>query len=525
MFSEKIHRYLYLFGIFGLAFGVTLGAVPTSVPEIILLGNWLIELNFKNKWQQLKSNKIFWAIVSVYLLHFIGLLYSNDLKAAWDDLLIKFPLLLLPMVFFSAKPLSLKEFYGLLQCFLLGSLFSTAWCLVYNFILHHNEVVRNVSRFMSHIRLGLYINMAIAISIYFVFKTQGFIKKTGFLLLAFYFVAVLVLLGLASGLMYCFILISGALFYVIYKQGMIVKLSATVLLIGLAWFVTDYIKDIKNEQLELKPGAYNEKQQKSLAGNLYLHFDTLGQKENGNKVLMNIQLEELQRSWKRLAPADSFDYGKAHHLKRYEVLVRYLSSKSLSKDSAGIAQLSETDIHNIKHDVTNYKYPEWNYLHQRVYELVNEYDEFQNNRQINGHSLTMRLYFWKAALHIIKSHWLIGIGGGDTQTELNKTYVETHSPLEPAWYKRPHNQFLSFMVSYGLIGLIIFLGSIFYPIVKLRDTLPKLFWPFFVLAMTSFILEDTLETQAGVTFYAFFLALFMSVAFFRRGLGLVGKTK
>jgi O-antigen ligase len=128
----------------------------------------------------------------------------------------------------------------------------------------------------------------------------------------------------------------------------------------------------------------------------------------------------------------------------------------------------------------------------------------------------MRLYFWKAALFIIKEHPIFGVGTGDVQSELNITYIKTKSPLEPKWYKRPHNQFLTISVSLGLIGLLFFIFSLIYPLITLNKFLPILYWPFFILAINSFILEDTLESQAGISFFASFNTLFLCFAYFKK---------
>jgi O-antigen ligase len=147
---------------------------------------------------------------------------------------------------------------------------------------------------------------------------------------------------------------------------------------------------------------------------------------------------------------------------------------------------------------------------------VNEYDEYAHNRNINGHSLTMRPYFWSAAWHVIKQHFLFGVGTGDVQQELNSAYADIHSPLWPEWHKRPHNQFLAITVALGSIGLLILCWSIIYPAIRLKKYMPVLFWPFLIIALISFLMEDTLESQAGLTFYAVFNTLFLSVAWFRK---------
>jgi len=496
-----------------------LGAVPTSVPQFILLGNWLLEGKFKNKWQRLRSNPVFWSVISLFWMHVIGIAWSHSFGAACDDLRIKVPLFFLALVFFGSAPLSKKEFHGVLICFLAGAFCNTAWCLAYNFVLYHNQVGRDASRFMSHIRLGMYLNMAIASCVYLAAQTQKFRIKALLILLGFYFIFIMFVLGLASGLSMFFILCLLGLCVIIYSQKNWVKLISALLLAGLALLVANYILKVKSEQLDVRAVKNNTLLKVNEAGHEYIYLDTLTkQKENGNYVMINIQMNELKRVWQREFPADSFSYDPQHNLKRFDVLLRYLASKGLNKDSAALAQLSAEDKGNIQKDISNYKYPQWNYLHKRTYELVNEYDEFMHHRNVNGHSMSMRPYFWKAAWHVIGQHPLFGVGTGDVQQQLEAAYDQTQSPLRPEWHKRPHNQFLTVLVSLGVAGLLVLLFSIFYPVAYLRRDLPALFWPFLAISLVSFLTEDTLESQAGLTFYAVFSTLFLSVAWFRKNI-------
>lgn len=517
MFSEKVHRYLFLFGLFSLAFGIMLGTVPTSVPQFILLGNWIIEGGFKRKWQQLSTNKLFWIITSLFLLHLIGMTYTQDLDSGLTSIRILMPLMFLPMLLFSTKPINEKEFKLLLYCFLLGSLVSTIWCLIYNYILHSNDVVRNASRFMSHIRLGLYLNVAIGCCFYFIWTVVKNLYKFLFGILLLYFVFVLYALGLASGLVNLSILFFFGLIIFLFRQKMHIKIISLVIILVGAFYGYNFFNSIFNSQLNTLATENNIPQKRSVGGNTYLHYDSSTQKENGNYAYINIQPSELQREWKVRFPEDSFSYmPHLHNIQRYQVLLRYMASKGLNKDSAGLAKLSKEDLSNIQKNITNYKYPQWSFLHKRVYELMWEYDEFMNERNVNGHSLTMRLYFWKAATAVIKKNILFGVGTGDVQNELNKTYKETRSPLTEDWYKRPHNQFITITVALGIVGLMIFLFSFLYPVKNLKKYLHPLFWPYFLILVLSFVLEDTLETQAGLSFYAFFFTLFITQAFFKR---------
>lgn len=132
MLSAAWHRYIFLFGLIGLAAGMLFGTVPTSIPQIILAANWLLEGNFKWKWQQLKSNKIFWILASLFFLHVIGMTYTENIQRGLDDLRNKMPLLVLPLILFSTKPLSIKEFKLLFGFFFLSVFVSSVCCyLVY----------------------------------------------------------------------------------------------------------------------------------------------------------------------------------------------------------------------------------------------------------------------------------------------------------------------------------------------------------------------------------------------------------
>lgn len=491
------------------------GTVPTSVPQLILLGNWLLEMDFKRKWNQVRFNKIFWALTGIFLIHVVGLFYTCNLGAGWDDVRTKIPLLFLPLVFFNNKPLSQKEFHLFLYCFLAGCLVNTGWCLLYNFVLHKNEVGRNASRFMSHIRLGLYLNMGIACCVYFISSAETVFKRFGFVLCGLYLLTTMYALGLITGLVNFFILCFLVVCVILYLQKPIVKLISILLLTGAVLFIFNYVSEINDARLEVNTSVNNRPLMETPSRRYYTQFDTLGPKENGNYVLINIQTEELKKEWGLQFPQDSFSYPpNAHNLNRYEVLIRYLASRGLNKDSVGISKLTKEDKENIQKNIPNYQYAEWNFLHKRIYELVCEYDDFVHNRNVNGQSLTMRLYFWKAAAELAKENAVFGVGTGDVQQRLNETYIKTNSPLHQEWFKRPHNQFLTIMVALGIVGLFVFLFHIFYPLNRLKLSMPVLFWPFFVLAVISFLMEDTLETQAGLSFYAVFNSLFISMAYF-----------
>ena len=126
------HRYIFLFGIIGLAAGMLFGTLPTSIPQIILAANWLLEFDFQRKWQQLKTNKIFWVLISFFILHMLGMIYTQNYLKGFDDLRNKIPLIVLPLIFFTTNPLNEKEFKYLFKLYFLSVFVSSIYCyLVY----------------------------------------------------------------------------------------------------------------------------------------------------------------------------------------------------------------------------------------------------------------------------------------------------------------------------------------------------------------------------------------------------------
>jgi len=130
-----------------------------------------------------------------------------------------------------------------------------------------------------------------------------------------------------------------------------------------------------------------------------------------------------------------------------------------------------------------------------------------NNDNPNGHSLLQRFEYWKTAIKIIKENWLIGVGTGDVQNAFDQQYEKDNSVLISSNRLRSHNMYLTVLVTFGVIGFMIFIGFIFH-FFKQNFSSNRFFY-FVVLAVivTTFLIEDTIETQLGVSIVSFFIAL------------------
>ncbi|HQV00181.1 MAG TPA: O-antigen ligase family protein, partial [Bacteroidia bacterium] len=243
-------------------------------------------------------------------------------------------------------------------------------------------------------------------------------------------------------------------------------------------------------------------------GNLYTHERFNGDLENGYPIFVNVAYSELDSAWQTRSSID-FDSVDARGQWIKYTLLRYMTSKGLLKDANGLMQLSETDIKNIEAGIASVNQLQGNSISARYHATLYELNNAWQGGNPSGHSLTMRLLFWKASLHIISNHLLFGVGTGDNKLELDKYYASNTPQLFKQFWLRSHNQFLAIAVSFGLTGLLIFITMLLWPATKLNRWSQFLYVTFFITAICSFLTEDTLETQAGVTFFAFFNTFFL----------------
>ncbi|MBK8366457.1 MAG: O-antigen ligase family protein [Bacteroidetes bacterium] len=517
MLSAAWHRHIFLFGLIGLAAGMLFGTVPTSIPQIILAANWLLEGNFKWKWQQLKSNKIFWILASLFFLHVIGMTYTENIQRGLDDLRNKMPLLVLPLILFSTKPLSIKEFKLLFGFFFLSVFVSSICCyLVYaGFTKKVIIDVRKASVFMSHIRFSLFIAFAIIGLLYYSIKEKQIWIKISCAISTVWLLFFMYKLEMATG--FISLVLVGSLLLILFSLKWLPKKVSLALvlciLIASAFVLKSALSSLDMYNKNSSNSA-NILLEKTKSGGVYLQDTIFGLAENGNLITININDRELEKEW-NLRSSIRFDGAdKLGNGLRY-TLLRYMASKGLTKDSMGIISLSQQDILNIENGSSNYKYSLNSGLATKWRELVWEYIKYKRGENPSGHTLSMRLEFWKTASYIIGAHPVFGVGTGDIQDSFNNKYVETNSQLEVVWRLRCHNQYLAIGVAFGCVGLLLFMFYLLYPAFVLRKDMHYLYWPFFLIALLSFVTEDTLETQSGVTFFIFFQTLFLWLASFK----------
>jgi len=504
---------LYLTGLLVLVTGLPLSMFLMSVGQMIMLASWLLDGRLINKIKTFFINPVTLILASVFFMHLIGLLWTDDFSYAMKDLRIKLPLLLLPLIIYTSGPLSEKKFNLILYVFIGAVVAASLICTAVLLGFSDREVndIRDISIFISHIRFALLICIAIfcLASLYFKNReTDHAGYKILLVLTACWLIAFLVILEALTGL---FILVSAG-----FLTGIVLAFRHPrpvfkfLILIPLVLFALLFyrVNRISNEVNIYVKADFSQLDTTTALGNHYLHERVSDDTENGNPIWIYICPPEIDSTWPtRSSMSVKGKDNKGQIL--YFTLIRYLSSKGLRKDAAGINSLTQADIKAIEDGNTNYRFTDLSDLNARLFQIVWEYYHYRTFGNPAGHSVMQRLEFWKTGWNIFLQNPVKGVGTGDVQASFNSQYEHQHTKLRKEWWLRAHNQYLTFALTFGIFGLCLFLLSLFYPWFKLNMKASFLYSLFLLTSLLSFFTEDTLETQAGVTFYAFFNAFFL----------------
>lgn len=499
-FGNNTHTYLHVLGIAGIAFALPWSKVMMSISMMFIILNLLLEGAFASYWKHFKANRVYWLVVAVYLLNVIGLFWSSNTSEALHTIKQQLPFIAIPTALV-AKPITQKHFRdGIFFTFLVAMLGTS----LYNFLSYQHIIgnhfyndIRGMSLTSSHIRYGLLISMAAGITLVCSKDSRKRVLPCMILLawFAFYTFYSQVISGVIS---FGVVLAVFVLYQFWIRQRVLAVIFGGVAVVAgilpLIWLF---------QPLEIDPSKYASLPEKTRLGNPYEHNFSYVDSETREPVLIYLNEEELEEEWEKRSDLP-YDGVTVQGTLVSHTLIRYLSSKRLKRDAEGVSKLSNKDIHNIELGRSSVHHTG---LMARMHSLRFELNYAENP---NGHSLLQRFEYWKAALHLIRNHGVIGVGTGDVQDAFNYYYAKTDSPLSDDNRRRAHNQFFTYWISFGIIGLILFVGLLF-AFLRVnwlhKNVLALLFG---ALVISSFFMEDTLETQTGVTFFALFVGLFLS---------------
>lgn len=508
------HSKIYYWALVLAAVSLPLSKFTLSISLIALFTNWILEGDLKKKLDYLRKNVAFWSMLIIFLVHVAWLINTTNFNYAFHDLKNKIILVVFPMVMFSSKLVSRKEFQRIIFWFsaavVASSIISTA--ILVELVKAPINTSNGISIFISHIRFSLLINVAIFSLAYLVFSTEYNISRsTKIALLAsvIWLVLFLFLLKSLTGIIIFLVILFIVITIISFKINFIVyRLFIQVGVLTIFLLTATFLTHSVSKFYSIDYVEVDKLEKRTPSGNLYSHDLSDKQIENGHFVWLYVNSEELEKEWNKRSKISIHEKDNKGQL-IYYTAVRYLSSLNLRKDSVGVSQLTNQDIKNIESGMANYIYADKFALYPRIYQVLWEFDVFRKNQNPAGNSTTQRILFLQTANKIISKNFFTGVGTGDVQDEFNQQYTEDKSQLPLNRRHRAHNQWVTFLLTFGVFGFLIVFIAFFYPLFNLKAYRSFLFAVFFLIAFLSMLNEDTLETQTGVSFFSYFYSLFL----------------
>ena len=215
------------------------------------------------------------------------------------------------------------------------------------------------------------------------------------------------------------------------------------------------------------------------------------------------QYDQMESAWNQRSTLnyDSLDKRKQPVASTLE---RYLSSKGLCANTEGVQKLTDKDIQFIETGFADV-HETYGGIQARLLDIRYQLHHASNP---SGHSILERIEYWKNAWAIIENHFLIGVGTGDVNDEMQKMYDQRHSSLTEERRLRAHNSYLTYYLTFGIFGFGFFLYFQFKFIIQQWKWKQWIGFLFGIIALVTFLFEDTLESQMGITMFALFYAVF-----------------
>ncbi|GEO04620.1 hypothetical protein AAE02nite_22840 [Adhaeribacter aerolatus] len=392
MFLKKYQEKTYFILLVFIAITIPLHVTLNNMAIGLLLVFWFFTGNLFIKIKAVFKNKFFWIFSAVYLIQFLGILYSTDVQDALTKLEKKAGLILLPFLILSLPALKSKQLLALVGSFGLSCLGLLTLALIklklsfgdLSKVPQLTEAIDDIID-LHHAYSGLYLVFSIISLTFLLNKNWQILNKimrSGFILLVIGLYIVLIFLGARMALFISFVLL------------------------GL------------------------------------------------QMLLFTIQT------------------------KNYRALILILIIAFIG--FSGVLSLPAT--------------------RQKVTEIL----------LLRGvhHPFTPRLIQWSCAFDILDANqaWLQGVGTGDVKPLLQACYQDKKFWGHLYNYNL-HNEFLEEMTRHGLVGLVLLLLTLTFPLVLAIKRTHLLYMYFLLIFTFACITESILNRQKGVIFYAFFNAL------------------
>jgi O-antigen ligase len=106
----------------------------------------------------------------------------------------------------------------------------------------------------------------------------------------------------------------------------------------------------------------------------------------------------------------------------------------------------------------------------------------------------------------------VGVGLGNSARAYEEVIIQSDSDLGFQKTGSAHNQYLNYLIRFGILGAMYILGILTYLFIKGRKNHPLLLTIFFASMLVANFGEANWETFIGLNFFAFFICFLMWLA-------------
>jgi hypothetical protein len=141
---------------------------------------------------------------------------------------------------------------------------------------------------------------------------------------------------------------------------------------------------------------------------------------------------------------------------------------------------------------------------------VGKLDEIDHPEIKVYNSLVTRVSIWKSAWELSVKNLPFGVGASDGKPELNKYYAATNQHFLAKYEFPTHNQFLDFLLKFGILGPLVVILYIFTIGYLGYDLKNAIILSFFLIFFTSNLTDDYLLRFDGIAFSGLWFSIFAS---------------
>jgi O-antigen ligase len=120
-----------------------------------------------------------------------------------------------------------------------------------------------------------------------------------------------------------------------------------------------------------------------------------------------------------------------------------------------------------------------------------------------------RLDRWSTATELISKSPIIGYGAGSELGLLHESFFSKKYYNSFLNNLNAHNEYLSMLLKSGIIGLLIYLATLWFGFKQALQRKDLLFFTFMLLIAVVSLSENLLDVDKGIIFYAFFFSFFI----------------